>query len=241
MLYFVKLNYICAMKADVPYVNIHKHSDSEQGEIALKNLFLAEYYSIANDKIQNFSVGFHPWQTKVETHVAEVKKGLEIAAFSAQVVALGETGLDKAVSNPFEKQLQIFKAHIEVSETYRKPLIIHCVRAFQEVFTIRKELKASQTWIFHGFNGSAQLAMQIISSGCIVSFGNAILNEGTRATHSLLHLHPEHFFLETDDSAIAISTIYEMASRITQLSRHELAVRLYANFVRLFGKLNTTV
>lgn len=227
--------YICIMKTNIPYINIHKHGDPAQEEIAIKNVFLDEYFSTPTDKSQKLSVGFHPWQVNAEILVSDVKKGLEIAAASSQVVALGETGLDKSANNPLDNQLKIFKTHIEVSESYRKPLIIHCVRAFQEVLATRKELKAYQTWIFHGFNGSPQLAMQIMPAGCMVSFGKAILNEGTRSTHSLFHLQPEQFFLETDDSSIPIATIYEMASRIKQIGHHELARRLYSNFGRLFG------
>ncbi len=224
------------MKIKIPFINIHKHSESDQGEIAIKNVLLDKFISAGNFINQHLSVGFHPWRVTSQTLVNEVKKGLEISASSKYVLTLGETGLDRTASNPFEYQVKFFKAHIEVSESSYKPLIIHCVRAHQEILAIRKELKARQTWIFHGFNGSPQMAMQILSQGCMISFGKAILGQGNRATHSLFHLQPEQFFLETDDSTHPICTIYEMASRIKQLTMEELSGRLHGNFLRLFGK-----
>jgi TatD DNase family protein len=66
--------------------------------------------------------------------------------------ALGECGLDKITASDFELQKVVFKKQIQLSEKHQKPLIIHCVKAHQELIEIKKELKPKQVWIFHGFN-----------------------------------------------------------------------------------------
>jgi TatD DNase family protein len=218
-----------------PYINLHSHSKPEPNEVSIRNIFLQDFFANDLHESQLVSVGFHPWHITEKTDILSTKAGLEIAARCDFVFAIGETGLDKSINFPMEAQEEIFRTHVTVSEVNKKPLIIHCVRAFQEILSIRKESKPRQTWIFHGFNGSAQLAKQIIDAGCVVSYGNAILKENTRAVHSLLHLNPGQFFLETDDTDTSIFEIYQMAAIIKQVSVDELIEKLFFNFAKIFG------
>lgn len=221
-----------------PYINLHTHSASKPDEVSIKNIFLQDFFANKLHESQLVSVGLHPWHITEKTDIISTKAGLDIAARSDLVFAIGETGLDKSINSPMEAQEEIFRTHIEVSEVNKKPLMIHCVRAFQEILSIRKESKPHQTWIFHGFSGSAQLARQIIDAGCIVSYGNAILKGNTRAVHSLLHLEPGQFFLETDDANTSIMEIYQMAAIVKQVSVDELIKKLYDHFAKIFGYKN---
>ena len=61
----------------------------------------------------------------------------------ASCLALGECGLDKKVQTPLDLQQEVFERQLTLAEKYKKPVIIHCVAAFQELIAIKKKLKLS--------------------------------------------------------------------------------------------------
>jgi TatD DNase family protein len=127
-------------------------------------------------------------------------------------VALGEIGLDKLCSSDFELQRKAFIKQIELSEEFKLPIIIHCVKASNELFQLKKEIKPSQKWIWHGFN-KIQLLQQTLENEIIPSFGKAILkNEALR--NELVNLESNQFLLETDTSTLSIETIYKTVAEI---------------------------
>ena len=223
------------MNDSVFFIDMHTHGPARPGVWSLRNVFLSDIDSFSTSENQLLSVGLHPWSIRGNEDISLLRDQLQFALGYRHVVAVGETGLDKAAEIPFENQALIFRLHIELSESFKKPLVIHCVRAFQEVLAIRKEMKAFQPWVFHGFNGSAQLAKQCLDAGCLLSFGPAILKEHNRALHSMLHIGLDDFFLETDDSDRDIREIYERASIVKQVSSDVLRERIFERFKNLFG------
>lgn len=55
-----------------------------------------------------------------------------------QFVAVGEAGLDKLAVASMELQLTVFKAQVRLSEEYGLPLIIHCVKAMDELLAVKR-------------------------------------------------------------------------------------------------------
>ena len=53
-------------------------------------------------------------------------------------IALGEIGLDKLKGPSMEVQLAVFKEQIALSEKLELPVIIHCVRAWNELVLVKK-------------------------------------------------------------------------------------------------------
>lgn len=218
------------------YIDMHTHGPARPGVRSLRNVFLQDIDSFSTTGQQLLSVGLHPWEIRGNEDLSLLKEQLHFALGYPNVAAVGETGLDKAIEMPMEKQEAIFRIHIELSESLKIPLVIHCVRAFQEVLSLRKQLKAIQPWIFHGFSGSAQLARQCLDAGCLLSFGSAILSDNNRALHSLLQIGVDDFFLETDDSGLDIELVYERAAAVKQISPEVLLERMYERFTNLFGE-----
>ncbi len=114
-----------------------------------------------------YSVGVHPWDT-LEPFDLEA---ISACAESQQVLAIGECGLDALRGAPLQRQEEIFRWHVRLSERLGKPLIIHAVRTLQRIIELRKELKPAQRWIVHGFRGKPQLAEALIRSGIDISIG----------------------------------------------------------------------
>lgn len=218
------------------FIDLHTHQPGKPGVRSLQNVFLPDIENFSGKKDQLLSVGLHPYKVKGNEDLDLLYQHLKFAAGYQQVAALGEAGLDKSIGMPLEKQEVVFQMHVRVSEELQKPLVIHCVRAYQEVLHLRKKLGATQPWIFHGFSGSAQLARQCIKAGCLLSFGPAILNDHNRAVHSLISLGIDEFFLETDDSVVDISEIYERAALLKQTTLEVLRERISERFHKIFDK-----
>ena len=111
-----------------------------------------------------YSVGIHPWYINKETE----KQFIELTAISqqAKVLAIGECGLDKVCKTDFALQQPYFIKQIQLAHTLHKPLIIHCVRAYNEVMQILAQQKVQVPVIFHGFNKKNNaLAQELIAKG----------------------------------------------------------------------------
>jgi len=220
-----------------PLIDIHAHGDAEPGVVRIKNLF-PEKVGEALDHAREsalFSVGIHPWYIKETPDFKGLENCLNDLAAHSKVLAIGEAGLDKVAKTPWSWQEKVFNMQISLSEKLGKPMIIHCVKAWQEVLKTRKNQKAAQPWIMHGFNGSAELADQFLGAGCYLSFGEFLFRENSKAARFFPALNKERIFLETDDSGLSIQQVYEQAMRLKGLSMEELRETLNQNFKTVFG------
>lgn len=174
-----------------------------------------------------YSVGIHPWNTNKFNSSA-----LNDAAQMESTVAIGETGLDMLRGPSFDVQRERFIYHIQLSEQLKKPLIIHCVRAFSQLLEIKKAMQPTQSWIIHGFNRKPELAKQLLQADCYISLGTHF------NSHTAQIIPPERLLLETDDCST--STIEDVATAIaiTRQSTTDEILNLSAqNIVKVF-KLN---
>jgi TatD DNase family protein len=151
------------------------------------------------------------------------------------VIAIGECGLDKCIATPMPLQIEVFSRQIELSERLGMPLVVHCVRAFNELLQLYKQLRPTQPWVVHGFTGKPALAEQLIKHGFYLSFGKALLVLDSQTGRSLHSVPLDHIFLETDDSKLEISEIYAAAAKILGLDIPTLQRQIVANFNRVFA------
>jgi len=143
--------------------------------------------------------------------------------------------LDKIIKIDFELQKMFFKQQVILSEKYKKPLIIHCVKAFQEIIELRKSLKPNQIWILHGFNKNGQVAHSLLKNGFILSIGSAIINN-KKLQKVVLNISLDDILLETDDSEIPIQEIYQKIANIKNIEVEELQTKIAQNFKRIFKR-----
>lgn len=182
-----------------------------------------------------FSVGIHPWYINAEIE----NLFIELTAISKQanVIVIGECGLDKVRKTNFAMQQLYFIKQIQLAQTLHKPLIIHCVRAYNEVMQILEQQKVAVPVIFHGFNKNKVLAKELIAKGYYLSFGKHLLNTSVAETFKSLPL--EQLFLETDDSKMEIEEIYKVAAAIKNIDLVTLCEQLTKNALLVF-KINFT-
>lgn len=194
------------------YYNIHTHQLPEHiNEKAIVSLNLREHFSL--EKNFYYSAGIHPWYADKEM----LDKFYSIAIQSS-VVAIGEAGLDKLTDTPLELQKEIFLIQINFAEELQKPLIIHCVKAWQELIAIYKKTKPSIPWIIHGFRGKGTLAKQLLETGFYLSFGQYYQPEA--AIEAWNH---RQLYLETDDHEINIQTVYASISSTLNVPSSKLS------------------
>jgi TatD DNase family protein len=166
----------------------------------------------------------------------EAGKWLQEQADRPDICAIGEAGLDKACKTSWELQMLAFQQCVAVSESTKKPLILHCVRAYSEIIALKKKWKPSQTWIFHGFDKNLPTAAMALRAGCYLSFGSALFKENSHAAESLLATPDDRLFLETDTAAISIEAVYEKAASIRGL-RISTLEQMLERQLSLFGNL----
>lgn len=214
------------------YINLHCHGEKPKDRWEILSYDTSDF-SGAMLPGGFFTLGIHPWHLDNQDIPAALLK-LASTIEQDNFLAIGECGLDKSIGIDLSRQLNVFYRQIELSEQYSKPLVIHCVRAFNELLHCKQTVKAVQPWIIHGFNSHPQLAGQLLKHGCYLSFGHRILQDASHARQVLATMPAERLFLETDAADVSISEIYRAAAKIAGLELCELQRLILSNFYRVF-------
>ncbi|MBO7229990.1 MAG: TatD family hydrolase [Bacteroidaceae bacterium] len=196
-------------------LDIHTHNTEHDYRTAILN---CKRYSAE----RNISTGIHPWDITDEWE--QTFAVIRQTARHENVKAIGECGIDKLKSAaPLTLQQEVFKAHAMLAEEVRKPLIIHCVKGFDEIIAIHKKTLPQQAWIIHGFRGKPQQTEQLLKAGFYISFGEKFNMESLKA------MPLERLFVESDESNIGIYEIYSIIAQTKGCSMEELAIAVRKN------------
>ncbi len=198
------------MKAE--FVDIHTHRPAERA------LYLR-------------TAGIHPWDA--ERAGGEALAALERALRDQSVQAVGEIGLDFAAAVDREAQRSLFRAQLELALRAGLPVVLHCVRAFEETMRLLRAAEPRAV-IFHGFIGSPEQARRAAERGYCLSFGERSL-ASPRTVEALKSTPLDLLFLETDDSPLPIETIYRRAGEAAGVSVDDLKRTTTCNYERIFG------
>lgn len=210
-----------------PYIDIHTHRPHATERYLLSYSIGIDPQPELGDK---FSVGIHPWA--VERVDAEAAlRYME----SAPAVAIGEIGLDFVREIDRELQLELFEKQLQIAERRQLPVILHCVRAYNEVLNIirGRELPAV---VFHSYIGSLQQTQTVVERGYYISLSDMSL--GSSRTVEALEVVPlERLFAETDmgeGEPKSIVAVYEQIADIKGVSLEELKEKIWSNYKRVF-------
>jgi len=215
---------------NIPFTNIHTHAVAEPNILSIKNS--AKYFNSLPTS-EFISIGIHPWYISEKSLNEEIDI-IQKNARNKNVLAIGECGLDKLTDTDLGLQENIFKAQLEIAAQVQKPLIVHCVKAFDSLVRIKKEMNVHVPMIVHGFNNNEQIAKELIKNGFYLSFGKALLQENSNASKAIKLVPIDSIFLETDDADISIKSIFEAASKLLIIEEGLLVQHIYSNFKRVF-------
>lgn len=209
------------------FINIHTHSEIFDAKVELISLHATE-----EAKANVYSYGIHPW--KIEGDASDLITRLQRVARNRRCIAVGECGLDKTIETDFKLQEQIFTEQIILANEINKPLIIHCVKAFNELTACLRKADNKVPVVIHGFNNNLNIAQTLLKEGYILSFGKALLSPESNAAEAIKHCGRNNFFLETDDADISIKYIYKKASEILGIDQEIIQQQLKNNYYRIF-------
>lgn len=214
-------------------IDIHRHViDTGTADLVVRNLFHSQSRELEANRY--YSLGLHPWDVNKSTLAGDIQRVRNSAGHS-QVIAIGEAGLDKSIDTPLDIQFEAFEAQMEIAQTLNKPMIIHCVRAYNEILSVKLRHKQSQAWIIHWFNGSSELGKQLIDKDFYLSFGHMLFHDQSKAYHAFPHIPLERIFFETDDAGYSIDQVYQRAALLRGMEKNTLQQQIQQNFTHCFG------
>ncbi len=173
--------------------DVHTHNPNAP-VTAVYNILPQDFLNFKFQRDYFYSAGIHPWY--IENSELQLAQLEEILERQSNILLIGECGLDKLKGPNLSIQMDVFREHLSLAKHFQKPLIIHCVKAHQEVLVLMRQMQFNQSFIFHGFNKSLALALQIIKAGGSISL-NFNMPEAKKAIY-LKALPKERVFFESD-------------------------------------------
>ena len=162
-----------------------------------------------------YSVGIHPWYVPaaITSNVRCEMNVLSSLIGHPQVLAIGEAGLDKLADAPTAVQIEVFEYQAQLSVELGKPLVIHLVKAVEELLKLKQRLQPANPWIIHGFRGKPALAQD-----------------------SLRTVPAGRLLLETDESGVPIMELYRRASEVRGIPLDRFMEDMQENIDKVFFK-----
>ena len=191
---------------------------------------LGNFYGIYNLELGEnvpesyFSVGIHP--KKIDQNWEKHFEAFKKISLQDNCLAIGECGLDALIDIDANLQKTVFERQILWANEIQKPVIIHCVKWFQELIPFQK--LAEVPLIIHGFNKKKSVTDEMLKHGFFLSFGKSVLYN--LSLQSILKEIPiDKIFLETDDTDFDIAELYQKVSEIKEISLEELQKKISEN------------
>jgi TatD DNase family protein len=213
-------------------IDFHTHHRGDPKNTIVQSIPYTDLDGMRNGEF--YTIGIHPWETDRENIDIALHQIIEYAQHP-EVIGIGEVGLDRLRGANLNRQIEIFVKQICIVDQIRKPLIIHCVRAWAELLEIKKMSKSMVAWAIHGFRGTPELARQLIDRGMYLSFGAQLVEAAPSLAEAITTVPLDRLFLETDESHTPVEEIYYAASDILNISMETLADQIRSNFQRFFS------
>jgi TatD DNase family protein len=145
------------------------------------------------------TVGVHPHDAAAAG--ADVLAEIERLAAGPRVVAVGEIGLDhfRNLSPPGAQEV-VFRHCLGIARRVRKPVVIHCREAHDDVLRILAEERVQEVGgIMHCFSGDVGIARRCLDLGLLISLAGPVTYPNARALPEVARAVPaDRFVVETD-------------------------------------------
>ena len=222
----------------------HEYDEGVYATVGLHPVHTHASYHDANELgVTNQGSGF---TSREEVFDYEFYKKL---AEDKKVVGIGECGLDyyRLEEDTKNKQAEVFEKQISLSGEIKKPLMIHCREAFDDLISVLKTSKLNEIpGVVHFFSGTTDDARILMDLGFSFSFGG--VTTFAREYEKLIKYIPlDRILLETDAPYVAPipyrgkrnepSYVIEVAnkiSRIRDISVEEVASATFKNASKIF-------
>lgn len=143
-------------------------------------------------------MGLHP--THVQENFEEELKHVEEQFGQRRFYAVGEIGIDLHWDkSTLEIQQEAFRRQIKLAKKHKLPIVIHCRKAFDEIFEILEEEKSDDLFgIFHCFTGNLEQAKRALSYNLKLGIGGVVTFKNGKIDKFLNEIPLQEIVLETD-------------------------------------------
>ncbi len=182
-----------------------------------------------------YTIGFHPWRITdiISNEDLNVLKHHYIN--NGNCLAIGECGLDRLHNFSFDRQVEVFRQQIELAHEISAPVIIHCVKSYDEIIAFKKEYPSAK-WCVHGFLKSETLAKQLLDLGFYLSIAPSQNWKVDR--RKLLEFLPiDRLFIESDGQKnCSLNLRYKILAEAKRMDVEELKLNILYNCKNFFGE-----
>jgi TatD DNase family protein len=192
-------------------------------------------------------VGVHPHDSsKLD---AEAMKGLRTLAGDAEVVGIGETGLDFYRNlSPRAAQESSFRQHLELARELGKPVVVHDREAHAETLDILAGFAPFDAGlVLHCFSGDLAMARACMDMGGYISIAGPVTFSNAFTLQEVAAALPlERLILETDSPFLSphphrgkpntparVALTARVVAELRGMTVEELAAATTANWYRL--------
>jgi len=248
-----------ALDAGIWLVNVGTQKDTSRRAVEIAPKYPEGVYA---------TIGLHPIHTEKYYHDPQEFGGTENGfesreevfdygyykklAADPKVVAIGECGLDyyRLGDDSKRKQSEAFIAQIELAHEIKKPLMIHCRSAYDdlvEILNFKSQILNSPPGIIHFFAGNLEHAKKLLDMGFSFSFGG-VITFARSYDDVLKYISMEKILLETDAPYVAPvpyrgkrnepAYVVEVAKKLAELrglSFEEVSEQTSKNAKRIFA------
>jgi len=220
------------------YIDIHTHDfNPARGIFGVENIMAHENRDPSEISAPVYTAGIHPWYLN-ENNSGELLDYIRKIASGPNLIAFGEAGFDRLRGPSPEIQMDVFAEQVKISGEFSKPMVIHCVKAWNELLEAHRDTKPLTAWLVHGFRGKKDLANQLVRHGMYISFWFDFVVR-PESSGLLKSLPPEKIFLETDGAGVDIRDIYSKVAADLGMTVERLKEQILHNYNALFLKNHT--
>jgi TatD DNase family protein len=195
------------------------------------------------------SFGLHPWYCTGRTgHWADM-----LVSYLKEMprACVGEIGLDHAFDeSTFADQETVFRKQLAIAAEYKRPVSIHCRRAFGRLVELLKlHGGVFQGGIVHSYSGPAELVKTFEGFGLSLSFsGSVTFPKNKRSRMAVAAVSPERLCIETDSPDLKpyqcatelnepanVVLVAGTVAELTGKTAGEVAAQTWRNASRIFG------
>jgi TatD DNase family protein len=194
------------------------------------------------------TAGVHPHEA-AGAGVGDIDAVRELALAHAEVVAIGETGLDFHYDHsPRQVQTDLFEAHLALAAETGLPAVVHARDADEEIAAVLQGMPAGTRGVLHCFTGGERAFEAAMAAGWYVSFAGIASFKSFAAADALAQVPEDRLLVETDAPYLApvplrgrrnepafVVHVVEALARRLEIDAAELARRTTENARRFYG------
>lgn len=197
-------------------------------------------------------MGLHPTSVK-DDYLQELEVVCRYLKEPNSFVAIGEIGMDLYWDKTFVKEQEVvFRQQVEWALEYGLPIVIHCREAFDYIYKVLADYKATPlTGIFHSFTGTQEEAERLLEfQGFCLGINGVVTFKKSTLPGVLAQIPLERVVLETDspyltpvpnrgkknESAYVRDTLTKVA-QVYGKTPEEVSLVTSENALKVFGML----